>query len=71
MGRCDHKNYQDLPLIMTVDELQDVLGINHNGVYELVRKPGFPAVRVSKKRIIIPRDRFLQWLDNSADASLE
>ena len=70
MGVCKYKDLSELPAVMTVKDVQNVLGIHSNNVYELVRKPGFPAIRVSERRIVIPRDRFLQWLDNSADAQL-
>ena len=70
MSECKFMNAEDLPMIMTSKDVKNLLGINHNGVYELMRKPGFPAVRVSERRIIIPRDRFLEWLDKSADRQL-
>ena len=70
MAQCACKDFSELPVIMTVKDVQNVLGIHSNNVYELVRRPGFPSVRVSERRIIVPRDRFLQWLDNSADSEL-
>ena len=70
MSECKFMNAEELPMIMTSKDVKNLLGINHNGVYELMRKPGFPAVRVSERRIIIPRDRFLEWLDSSADRRL-
>lgn len=70
MAQCAYKDFSELPVIMTVKDVQNVLGIHSNNVYELVRRQGFPAVRVSERRIIVPRDRFLQWLDNSADQRL-
>ena len=70
MAQCAYKDFEELPAIMTVKDVQKLLGIHSNNVYELVRRPGFPAVRVSERRIIIPRDRFLKWLDNSADSEL-
>lgn len=70
MSTCSFMNAEELPMIMTSKDVKNLLGINHNGVYELMRKPGFPSVRVSERRIIIPRDRFLKWLDDSADQQL-
>jgi len=70
MAVCQFRDLSDLPAIMTVQDVEKCLGIHKNGAYELIRKPGFPAVRVSERRIVIPRDRFLKWLDNSADAQL-
>ena len=70
MGKTNFQNAEDLPMIMTSKDVKQLLGINHNGVYELMRRKGFPAVRVSPRRIIIPRDRFLTWLDHAADQQL-
>lgn len=70
MAKHNYKSFEELPLIMTTKDVQKVLGIHNNGVYELYRRPGFPSVRVSERRIIVPRDKFLEWLENSADQQL-
>jgi len=70
MSKCMYRSFEELPLILTSKDVQKVLGINNNGVYELFKRPGFPAIRVSERRIIVPRDKFLEWLDNSAEARL-
>ena len=38
------------------------LGISRVGAYNLCHAKGFPSVRIGK-RILIPRDRFLAWLN--------
>ena len=43
-------------LTINVAELAEVLGVSKPVAYELTRKNGFPAVRVSERRIIIPVD---------------
>ena len=43
-------------LTFTVDEMAAALGISRPVAYELSRKEGFPAIRVSERRIIIPVD---------------
>ena len=50
-------------LTFTVDEMAAALGISRPVVYELSRKEGFPAIRVSERRIIIPVDSLKKWLD--------
>jgi hypothetical protein len=42
------------------------LGISRPVAYELSRKDGFPAIRVSERRIIIPVDSLKKWLDRQA-----
>lgn len=61
------KRFEDLPLSLKVEDVAAVLGISRRVAYSLTRQKGFPAVRVGEKRLIIPRDRFLQWLNDNAD----
>lgn len=49
-------------LTLNVDEMAATLGISRPVAYELVRKEGFPAIRVSERRIIIPVDSLKKWL---------
>ena len=51
-------------LTMTVEEMAHELGISKPIAYELTRRKGFPAIRVSERRIIIPRDRLREWLND-------
>lgn len=52
-------------LVISVSELQNILGIGHNSVYALVKRPDFPAVRIGK-RIVIPVDGLKQWLNENS-----
>ena len=53
-------------LTFNVDEMAAALGISRPVAYELSRKEGFPAIRVSERRIIIPVDSLKKWLDRQA-----
>ena len=53
-------------LVLNVEELAKVLGISKPVAYELTRKNGFPAVRVSERRIVIPVDGLCRWLEDEA-----
>lgn len=53
-------------LTLSVSELATSLGISKPLAYELTRREGFPAVRVSERRIIIPVDRLKVWLNTNA-----
>jgi len=56
--------------ILTVKDIQKMLGVSANVAYGLTKKKDFPAVRVGDKRIVIPRDKFLQWLDKRAGEAI-
>ena len=47
---------------MTVSDVQQAMNIGRNTAYELVNRADFPKIRMGRK-IILPRDAFLRWLD--------
>lgn len=53
-------------LTITVKELAEQLGVGIAVAYELVKKEGFPAIRVSERRIIVPVDALHKWLETEA-----
>ena len=62
MRESKFKNYDDLPLTLTVTEVGEVLGISRASAYELVRSQGFPSMKIGT-RILVRRDKFLAWID--------
>lgn len=64
------KKYEDLPIALTVDEVAEVMGICRKTAYRLVKEKNL-AVRIGKKRLIIPRDRLISWLNGKADPFTE
>lgn len=53
----------DSKLTFTVDEMAASLGISRPVAYELTRREGFPAIRVSERRIVVPIAALKRWLD--------
>ena len=53
MRTSKYKNFEDLPLILSVPEVGEVLGISRAGAYELVRSAGFPHIKIGN-RIVVP-----------------
>ena len=68
MRKTTFKNYEDLPLTLTVPEVSEVLGISRAAAYELVRSRGFPRMRIGT-RILVPKDKFIQWIDEQTEVS--
>lgn len=56
-------------LTVTVPEMAKLLGISRPLAYELAKKPGFPAIRVTERRIIVPVDRLHEWLNREAQGA--
>ena len=61
-----YKNYEDLPLMLSVPEVSEVLGISRAGAYELVRSDGFPHIKIGN-RVVVPRDKFIAWIDENTE----
>ena len=55
---------EEIPFMMTVQELSNVMRINKTKAYQLVKIEGFPSVTLGK-RILIPRENFLHWIQNN------
>lgn len=60
------KQYEDLPLTLTVPEVGEVLGISRAAAYDLVRTKGFPHFKIGN-RILVPKERFIQWINQQTD----
>ena len=60
----------DLPMTLSVEDVASYLGISRVGAYNLCHAQGFPSMRIGK-RILIPRDRFLEWLDERQKEAIE
>ncbi len=56
-------NFDDMPDIMSVEDLKKLFGIGINKAYEITRYKGFPALKIGRK-IIIPKKQLEQWLEN-------
>ena len=57
------KSKDELPMFMSVMDKIDLLGISRSKAYELAAEEGFPKLKLVPGRVIIPRDRLLEWLE--------
>lgn len=62
-----YKSFDDLPLMLSVPEVANVLGISRAGAYELVKTEGFPSLTIGS-RIIVPRDKLVAWIDEKSSS---
>ena len=53
-------------IALSVPQMAQVLGISKPVAYELIKKDGFPSVRISDKRIVIPLRLLEKWLEDQA-----
>ena len=62
MLRSQCHSFEDLPVILNMKEVADVLGISESGTYDLCRTDSFPSFRIGN-RILIKRDKLVEWID--------
>lgn len=46
---------------LSVNDLAEILGVCRARVYELCKEKDFPALRISPRRIVIPKKAFDEW----------
>ena len=61
MKKSIYKSYEELPLLLNVKQLADLLGVSDSSVYELIQEDGFPSLRIGK-RIVIPKEELREWI---------
>jgi len=52
-------------LTLSVDEAAALSGIGRDKLYELTKRPDFPALRLGR-RILISRNAFEEWIEREA-----
>ena len=60
----DYKKVSDLPLVLSVDDLAQVLGIGRNAAYDLVRSGHIKSLR-GGRRIRITKSALLDFLGST------
>ena len=60
--KTKYKSYDDLPLMLSVNDVAEVLGISKSSAYVLAKEKDFPTLKIGA-RVVIPRDKFLEWID--------
>lgn len=60
-----YHSVEELPLVLTVEDLMPVLSIGRNTAYDLVRSGQIQSLRIGRK-IRIPRNAVIQYISGSA-----
>lgn len=70
MKNAVYTSYDELPLLLNVKQLADLLGVSDSSAYELIQEDDFPAVRIGK-RIVIPKDDLRKWISANTKGMCE
>ena len=57
------------PVLLTVREAAKVLRISADLAYSLVRAGVLPVLRLGERRVVIPREALLRWIETQAQVS--
>ena len=61
-----YKNFNEMPVMLSVIQVAEVLGISKTSAYELVHSDDFPSITIGK-RLIIPKDKFIEWIKTKTE----
>jgi predicted DNA-binding transcriptional regulator AlpA len=59
--KARYTNLDNLPLVLTVDDISAILRISRAGAYKLANQPDFPKLTIGK-RVLVNKADFIQWL---------
>ena len=59
-----YKSYDELPLMLSVHDVSEVLGISKSSAYVLVKEKGFPKLKIGA-RVVVPREKFIEWINKN------
>ena len=57
-------------LVLTPNDVRKLLMCSRSVVYSALAQGRIPSIRISPRKIIIPKARFLKWLDEGGGNSL-
>ena len=57
-------NYENLPAVLTANQLAAALGISRAGAYQLLNTRTFPTLRIGK-RLLVPKDKLIDWIEQN------
>ena len=55
-------SFDNLPVIMNVDDVKDVLRVSKPNAYKIMGSDTFPKLSIGK-RLLVKKEDFLQWLN--------
>lgn len=61
MKKSIYTNYDELPLLLSVKQLVDLMGVSESSIYELIQEDDFPSLRIGK-RVVVPNEELRKWI---------
>lgn len=57
-----YNNFDELPIMLSAEQVAKTLGISRAGAYQLMHANGFPLVRIGK-RMVTPKEELRKWIE--------
>ena len=54
--------------MLEAQDIKEILGIALANAYKLMKRPDFPAIKLSARRYVVPEEAFKKWLNDQAEA---
>ena len=70
MKKSIYTSYDELPLLLSVKHLVDLMGVSDSSIYELIQEDDFPSLRIGK-RIVVPKEELQKWITAHMKGALE
>ena len=61
MKKSIYTSYDELPLLLNVKQLVDLMGVSDSSIYEFIQEDDFPSRRIGK-RIVVPKEELRKWI---------
>ena len=60
-----YNNFEDVPIIMSVSQVAEILGISAVSLYKLIQKDKtFPVINIGRRKTV-PKEQLRIWIDNN------
>ena len=61
------KDINELPSVLSMNDLKDYLGISRAGAYNLLHRQDFPTLHLGG-RLMVTKEKLLIWMDQNTNA---
>lgn len=56
-----HENMEDYPIMLTAEDLKEILKVSKTKAYELMELKSFPLIKIGRNKRVLKQE-FFQWL---------
>jgi len=68
--RNNREGHDNLPTMLNVNDVADILDLSKTKVYELMNSNEFPTLRIGK-RMMVSKEQFVNWINRKSGEMIE